>query len=89
MPLSRACTKPPRSTPATSCSSTAPPRASAPSARSARTADPSWSWVENSGEFTISLHAVTSVHDGKVMVDARKLDQPLRAAIGHAHDHEA
>ena len=46
-------------------------------------------WVENSGEFTVSLHAVTSVHDGKVMVDARKLGQPLRAAIGHAHDHES
>lgn len=46
-------------------------------------------WVENSGEFTVSLHAVTAVHDGKVMVDASKLDPALRATIGHAHDRES
>jgi hypothetical protein len=45
-------------------------------------------YVENSGEYTIPLDAVTAVHSQKVIVNAAKLDKRLRAAIGHAHDAE-
>ena len=45
-------------------------------------------YVENSGEYTVSLDAVTAVHSEKVIVDVGKLDKRLRAAIGHAHDAE-
>jgi hypothetical protein len=45
-------------------------------------------YVENSGEYAISLDAVTAVHAQKVIVNAAKLDKRLRAAIGHAHDAE-
>ena len=45
-------------------------------------------YVENSGDYTVPLTAVRAVHSGKVIVDAAKLDQKLRRAIGHAHDAE-
>ena len=45
-------------------------------------------YVENAGDFTVPLSAVTAVHSGKVIVDPRKLDKKLRQAIGHAHDAE-
>jgi hypothetical protein len=45
-------------------------------------------YVENSGDYTVPLAAVRAVHSGKVIVDAAKLDQKLRRAIGHAHDAE-
>lgn len=45
-------------------------------------------YVENAGDFTVSLDAVTAVHAQKVIVDPAKLDQRLRKAIGHAHDAE-
>jgi hypothetical protein len=45
-------------------------------------------YVENAGDFTVSLAAVEAVHSGKVIVDRRKLDKKLRQAIGHAHDAE-
>ncbi len=44
--------------------------------------------VENAGEFTIALTSVTSVHDGKVIVDPQKLDADLQAAVAHRHDRE-
>jgi hypothetical protein len=44
--------------------------------------------VENAGEFTVSMDAVRSVHDGKVVLDRSWLDQPLLDAIAHAHDSE-
>jgi hypothetical protein len=45
-------------------------------------------YVENAGDFTVSLAAVRAVHSGKVIVDRGKLDAKLRRAIGHAHDAE-
>jgi hypothetical protein len=42
-------------------------------------------YVENAGDFTIALSAVTAVHAQKVIVDVTKLAQPLRAAIARAH----
>ena len=45
-------------------------------------------YVENTGEFTVSMDAVLSVQSEKVTFDSRKLDAKLRAAIGHAHDRE-
>jgi hypothetical protein len=45
-------------------------------------------YVENFGEAVIPLGAVKSVHDQKVVLDAKRLDRRLRLAIGHAHDSE-
>lgn len=45
-------------------------------------------YVENGGDFTIPLAAVTAVHAQKVIVDASKLDTRLQQAIAHAHDNE-
>lgn len=45
-------------------------------------------YVENAGDFTIPLAAVTSVHSQKVIVDVEQLDERLRVAIGRAHDAE-
>jgi len=45
-------------------------------------------YVENAGDFTIAIDAVTAVHAQKVIVDRSKLDRRLRLAIGHAHDAE-
>jgi hypothetical protein len=45
-------------------------------------------YVENFGETVIPLSAVRSVHDQKVVLDAKRLDRRLRLAIGHAHDSE-
>ena len=45
-------------------------------------------YVENAGDFVIPLSAVESVHSEKVIIDVRKLDRQIRAAIGHAHDKE-
>ena len=45
-------------------------------------------YVENAGDFTVPLSAVTAVHSQKVIVDCGKLDRKLRQAIGHAHDAE-
>jgi hypothetical protein len=46
-------------------------------------------YVENAGDFVVPLAAVTAVHDNKVIVDVKKLDQRLRLAMGHTHDAEA
>jgi hypothetical protein len=45
-------------------------------------------YVENAGEFVLSADAIRSAHDGKVILDATKLQDPLRNAIDHAHDAE-
>ena len=45
-------------------------------------------YVENAGDFEVPLSAVQSVHDGKVVLDAKQLDARLRHAIAHAHDRE-
>jgi hypothetical protein len=45
-------------------------------------------YVENAGDFVVPLTAVVSVHASKVILDAKKLEEKLRRAIGHAHDAE-
>ena len=45
-------------------------------------------YVENAGEFQVSLGAVKAVHSQKVVFECGKLDARLRRAIGHAHDGE-
>jgi len=45
-------------------------------------------YVENSGDFTVPLSAVESVHSQKVVFACGRLDARLRDAIGHAHDDE-
>jgi hypothetical protein len=45
-------------------------------------------YVENAGDFVVSLDAVEAVHSQKVIFARDKLDPQLRAAIGHAHDAE-
>ena len=45
-------------------------------------------YVENAGDFVISLDALKDVHDEKVVVDCARLDAKLKRAIGHAHSGE-
>jgi hypothetical protein len=45
-------------------------------------------YVENAGDFVVSLAAVKAVHFQKVILDCDKLEPRLRRAIGHAHDAE-
>src|SRR2546428_12124454 len=45
-------------------------------------------YVENAGDFVVSLEAVEAVHAQKGIVNCRKLEPRLREAIGHAHDAE-
>jgi len=45
-------------------------------------------YVENAGDFTVPLTAVTEVHDDKVVLDCGKLGTKLKQAIGHAHSGE-
>jgi hypothetical protein len=45
-------------------------------------------YIENAGDFTIPLSAVTAVHSQKVIVDLEKLDQRVQVAIARAHDAE-
>ena len=46
-------------------------------------------YVENSGEFVVSLDAVTAVHDQKVILDPARLEPRLVEAIRKAHDAES
>jgi hypothetical protein len=45
-------------------------------------------YVENAGEFTVPLLAIRAVHYQKVIVDPSHLPEPMRLALGHAHDAE-
>lgn len=42
-------------------------------------------YVENGGDFIVSMDAVADVHSEKVVLNAARLDSSLRQAIGHAH----
>jgi len=44
--------------------------------------------IEGAGDFVISRSLVTAVHDEKVILNVKKLDDKLRKAIEHAHDQE-
>lgn len=45
-------------------------------------------YVENAGDFYISMDAIEGVHAQKVILTRAKLDKKLRQAIAHAHDAE-
>jgi hypothetical protein len=45
-------------------------------------------YIENGGEFTIPLSAVTAVHSGKVLLDVAKLPVEVQRAIRNAHARE-
>ena len=45
-------------------------------------------YVENAGDFNVSIDAVSAVHSKKVIFDTSKLEPQLRDAIKHAHDAE-
>jgi hypothetical protein len=36
----------------------------------------------------VSVDAIRSAHDGKVVLDSARIDEDLLAAIAHAHDRE-
>jgi hypothetical protein len=44
--------------------------------------------IENAGDFTLPRCVVQDVHEHKVILDARKLDSRVLAAIGKAHSAE-
>lgn len=45
-------------------------------------------YIENAGDFRIGPEGISRVHDGKVILDAKQLDERVRDAIKHAHDEE-
>lgn len=45
-------------------------------------------YIENARDFAVAASAVTAVHDGKVVLDASKLESELRSAIASAHARE-
>jgi hypothetical protein len=45
-------------------------------------------YIENSGEYTVPLSAVTAVHSEKVVIDVSLLPEVLQKAITHAHERE-
>ena len=45
-------------------------------------------YIENSGDIAIPVPAIRAVHDGKVVLDADKLEDPIRRALGHVRDSE-
>ena len=45
-------------------------------------------YVENAGDFPVSLDAVKDVHSQKIVFECGRLDARLRRAIGHAHEAE-
>jgi hypothetical protein len=45
-------------------------------------------YIENSGEYTVPLTAVTGVHSEKVVIDVSQLPEAVQEAISHAHDRE-
>jgi hypothetical protein len=44
--------------------------------------------IENFGDVRLAAGAVLAVHDGKVVVDVRKLPDQIQSAVRHAHDLE-
>ena len=44
--------------------------------------------IEGFGDIRLPAGAVLAVHDGKVVVDVRKLPDQVQNAIRHAHDLE-
>ena len=45
-------------------------------------------YIEGAGDFTLNGPEIAAAHDGKVRLDASKLEPSLLAAARAAHDHE-
>ena len=45
-------------------------------------------YIENGGEFTVPLSAVSAVHSEKVILNQNLLSHELRKAVGRAHSAE-
>ena len=45
-------------------------------------------YIENSGEHSVPLSAVTAVHSQKVVIDVSQLPDELPETITHAHERE-
>jgi hypothetical protein len=45
-------------------------------------------YIENGGEFTVPAAAISSIHDGKVILRSDHLEGRILDAIAHAHDRE-
>jgi hypothetical protein len=45
-------------------------------------------YIENAGDFKVPVSAIHDVHFDKVILDGRKLDKAIHAAIGRAHASE-
>jgi hypothetical protein len=45
-------------------------------------------YIENAQDFVVPAQAVTAVHDGKVILDPKRLDPAMIEAIAHAHERE-
>jgi hypothetical protein len=45
-------------------------------------------YVENAGDFVVSITAVEAVHSQKVILNYNQLEPRLQQAIRHAHDAE-
>ena len=45
-------------------------------------------YIENARDFVVPIEAVREVHCDKVILDGRKLEPALHAAIGRAHTSE-
>jgi hypothetical protein len=45
-------------------------------------------FIENAGDFTVSLNAVQDVHDEKVILNSARIDNALKVAIDRAHKGE-
>lgn len=45
--------------------------------------------IENGGDHCLPLDAIVDVHDEKVVVDLKRVPEPIRRAIAHAHDAES
>lgn len=44
--------------------------------------------IQNAGDFELPLAAVRDVHDGKVLLDLRRLEPNVLEALRHVHDAE-
>jgi hypothetical protein len=45
-------------------------------------------YIENAGDFTVSLSAVEDVHSEKVILHSARIDKRLKDAIGREHQSE-
>lgn len=44
--------------------------------------------IQNAGDFVLPMTAIRDVHDGKVVLDLKRLEAPVVEALRHVHDAE-